>query len=182
MRSRVEIPEKRDGGLRPKTSENLPRKGVLSLLFLSLLLTGGCISSPPPGLSVSEDGAETVPRRVYALDFNSAWSLVLEALEKNRIPMQIIQKKMGLMKTGYQKGQEMVLLRENFATRYKFVILDLSQDRQKTIVDIRCVYEIREKRGGAFAEATTVVPQEVRLLENKMYRLIESYLRPHERR
>jgi hypothetical protein len=182
MRSRVEIPEKRDGGLRPKTSENLPRKGVLSLLFLSLLLTGGCISSPPPGLSVSEDGAETVPRRVYALDFHSAWSLILEALEKNRIPMQIIQKKMGLMKTGYQKGQEMVLLRENFATRYKFVILDLSQDRQKTIVDIRCVYEIREKRGGAFAEATTVVPQEVRLLENKMYRLIESYLRPHERR
>ena len=158
----------------------LPRKGLLSLLLFSLFFTDSCISSSPPGLSVPEDRTETVPRRVYALDFDSAWSRILEALEKNRIPMQLIQKKTGMMKTGYQNGADRFLLREVFATRYKFTILVLSQDPQNTIINIRCVYEIRKKSGGAFAEATTLVPQEVESLEKKMYLLIEPTLRPHE--
>ncbi len=168
--------------MRTKTRIKLARKGVLSILVLSLFSAGSCVHPSPPTRLVSEDAAETVPQRVYALDFDSAWSLVLEALEKNLIPMQIIQKKAGLMKTGYQNGQDMVLLREIFATRYKFTISVLSQVRQKTIINVRCVYEIRKKKEGTFAEATALVPQEVRMLEKKMYRLIESHLRPHERR
>jgi len=168
--------------LRTKTQMKQARKGVFSILVLSLFFAGSCVPSSQPTSFVSEDAAETVPQRVYALDFDSAWRLILEALGKNLIPMQIIQKKNGLMKTGYQNGEDIVLLREIFATRYKFTILVLSQDQQKTIINVRCVYEIRKKTGGSFAEATTLGSQEVRLLERKMYRLIETHLRPHERR
>jgi len=156
-------------------------KAGLSILFLPLFFAASCIPPSQPTQPVFEDAGE-VPQRVYALDFDSAWNLILEALGKNRIPMQIIQKKIGVMKTAYQNGPDRVLLGEDFATRYRFNIFVLSHDQQKAIVSVRCVYEIRKKKGGSFAEATTLVPEEVQLHEKRMYRLIESHLRPYERR
>jgi hypothetical protein len=155
-------------------------QGILSTLFLFLFFAGSCVPASQPVSSVPEKGAD-VPQRVYALEFDAAWKLVLEALEKNRIPMQIIQKRKGILKTGYQNGEDVILLREVFATRYKFNISVLREDQQRTIVSIRCVYEIRKKKGGSFAEATTLAPREVRVLEKKMYRLLESHLRPYEK-
>jgi hypothetical protein len=87
------------------------------------------------------------------LEFDTAWKVILEALEKNFIPMQVIQKRTGILKTGYQNGEDLILLREAFATRYKFNISVLREDRQRTIVSIRCMYEIRKKKGGVFCRS-----------------------------
>jgi hypothetical protein len=154
--------------------------GMLSALFLFLFFAESCVPASRPIPSAPEEGAD-VPQRVYALEFDTAWKLILEALEENRIPMQVIQKRTGILKTGYQNGEDMILLREVFATRYKFNISVLREDRQRTIVSIRCVYEIRKKKGGSFAEAATLAPSEARVLEKKMYGLLASHLRPYEK-
>jgi hypothetical protein len=154
--------------------------------FLLLLLPAGCarpparmpleqVSQPPP-----PQVSAYVPKKVYALDFTTAWEGTLRSLRETNMPLTVQDREKGILRTDYIKGTEIFRLEKAFSTRYKYNIILFRESNKRTVLNVRCLYEIKEKSGQSFRYANDLFPDEVIVLEKELYRIIEPTLSREE--
>jgi hypothetical protein len=150
-------------------------------LFLFLLQV--TCAKPPVRMPVEEapqalpsQVSEFVPRKVYDLNFIPAWEGVLQSLRETNMPLTVRDRDKGILRTDYIKGGEIRRMGKAFSTRYKYNIFLFRESEQRTVLNVRCLYEIKERSGQSFANANDLCPDEVILLEKELYRIIESTL------
>jgi hypothetical protein len=119
---------------------------------------------------------EFVPRKVYDLNFIPAWEAVLQSLRETNMPLTVRDRDKGILRTDYIKGGEIRRMGKAFSTRYKYNIFLFRESEQRTILNVRCLYEIKERNGQSFRNANDLCLDEVILLEKELYRIIESTL------
>ncbi|NWF57393.1 MAG: SH3 domain-containing protein [Syntrophaceae bacterium] len=130
--------------------------------------------SPQPGVS------ERFPKKVYNLGFSSAWEDTLRSLRETNMPLLVLDKDRGIIRTDYIRGAEFRNQEKAFSVRYKYDISLSREAETRTGLHIRCHYEIKEKRGPSFENANHLYPDEVMGLEDELYQIIESTLRRTE--
>jgi hypothetical protein len=150
-------------------------------LFL-LLLQVTCVK-PPVRMPAEEaprplpsQVSEFVPRKVYDLNFMPAWEKVLQSLRETNMPLTVQDRDKGILRTDYIKGGEIRRMGKAFSTRYKYNIFLFRESEQRTVLNVRCLYEIKERSGQSFGNANDLYPDELILLEKELYRIIESTL------
>lgn len=150
-------------------------------LFL-LLLQVTC-AKPPVRMPAEEaprplpsQVSEFVPKKVYDLNFISAWEGILQSLRETNMPLTVQDRDNGILRTDYIKGGEIRRMGKAFSTRYKYNIFLFRESEQRTVLNVRCLYEIKERSGQSFGNANDLYPDEVILLEKELYRIIESTL------
>jgi hypothetical protein len=82
------------------------KKGpFLVILMLGLTVLGGCGGTT--GRTVTQETQDPYfrPKRVYAVDMNQAWDLTLKAMNREGIPLEMVNKETGVIRTDYQNGQ-----------------------------------------------------------------------------
>lgn len=151
----------------------MPRKVQLTIiLFLGLLLVGCNLQiggRPMPKIDPNH-----IPKKVYHSDFNTVWASTLKALKENQIPVESVDKEVGLIKTDYQTGPEKIRDLTHIFTRYKYDIKISKETKEKTKLDISCTYEVKTAAhyrydvvpGGYYVEA----------FEQELYKIIEPYI------
>ncbi len=153
--------------------------GTLFLFVLSLLLQGSCAGSPAKKTSVAHDPVYT-PKKVFALDYPSAWEGILQALKGKNIPVILEEKEKGIIRTDYQEGPNMYRLGRTSLSRYKYAIFLFKETEERTILNVRCFFEIQGIDGKTYSDANWITPQEVVSREKELYKIIESSLAPLE--
>lgn len=129
---------------------------------------------PPPRVAVH------VPKRVFDLGFISAWEGTLQSLRETNMPLTLQDREKGTIQTGYIKGAEFRRQEKAFSTRYKYKILLFRASETKTVLKVRCLYEIKQKSELSYGNANDLYPDEVIGLERELYRIIEATLRRAE--
>ncbi|MGE5254835.1 MAG: SH3 domain-containing protein, partial [Planctomycetaceae bacterium] len=86
----------------------------------------------------------------------------------------------GILRTDYIKGTEVFRMEKAFSTRYKYNIILFRESEKRTVLNVRCLYEIKEKSGQSFRYANDLFPDEVIVLEKELYRIIEPTLSREE--
>ncbi len=154
--------------------------------FFLLLLQMSCAGSPlrvaperapeplPPQVSAD------LPNKVYDLGFIPAWEGTLQALRETNMPLTEQDRDKGTIRTDYIKDADFNRLDKVFSTRYKYDIFLIRESERRTGLNVRCLYEIKEKDGHSFGNANDLFPDEVISLEKELYRIIESGLRQAE--
>jgi hypothetical protein len=155
---------------------------IFPATFFLLLLQVTC-AKPPVQMPAEEaprplpsQVSEIVPRKVYDLNFISAWEGILQSLRETNMPLTVRDRDKGILRTDYIKGGEIRRTGKVFSTRYKYNIFLFRESEQKTVLNVRCLYEIKERSGHSFGNANDLYPDEVILLEKELYRIIESTL------
>ena len=120
--------------------------------------------------------SEFVPRKVYDLNIIPAWEGVLQSLRETNMPLTVRDRDKGILRTDYIKGGEIRRMGKAFSTRYKYNIFLFRESEQRTILNVRCLYEVKERNGQSFRNANDLYLDEVILLEKELYRIIESTL------
>jgi len=151
-------------------------------VFFLLLLPMSC-AGPPARMPAEEaprplqpQVSDYVPKKAYDLGFIPAWESALQSLRETNIPLTIQDRDKGIIRTDYIKGAEIRRLEKAFSTRYKYNIFLFREAERRTILNVRCLYEIKEKSGQSFGNANDLYPDEVIVLEKELYRIIESTL------
>ncbi len=151
-------------------------------VFFLLLLQVSC-AKPPMRMPAEEAPrplpspvSEFVPKKVYDLNFIPAWEGILQSLRETNMPLTVQDRDKGILRTDYIKGGEIRRMGKVFSTRYKYNIFLFREAEQKTVLNVRCLYEIKERSGQSFGNANDLYPDEVILLEKELYRIIESTL------
>ena len=129
--------------------------------------------NPDPPLPQVSD---YVPRKAYDLGFFSAWEGTLRSLREANMPLTVQDRERGTIRTDYIKGAEFLRLETVFSSRYKYDIHLARESETRTGLNVRCFYEIKEKKGRSFGSANDLYPEEVDGLEKELYRIIESTL------
>jgi len=153
----------------------------LAALFLFLLQTS---CAGPPVRMPAEEAPQPLPSRVstyvpkkaYDLGFDPAWDGVLQSLRETNMPLTVQDRDKGILRTDYIKGAEIRRREKAFSTRYKYNIFLFRDSEKRTVLNVRCLYEIKEKSGQSFGNANDLYPDEVILLEKELYRIIDSTL------
>jgi hypothetical protein len=151
--------------------------------FFLLLLLMSC-AGPPARMPAEEapqplqqpQVSDYVPKKAYALGFIPAWESALQSLRETNIPLTIQDRDKGIIRTDYIKGAEIRRLEKAFSTRYKYNIFLFRESEKRTVLNVRCLYEIKEKSGQSFGNANDLYPDEVIVLEKELYRILESTL------
>ena len=120
------------------------------------------------------------PQKVFNLGLISAWEGTLQSLRETNMPLTVQDRDKGIIQTEYIKGAELRRLFKTFSTRYKYNILLFRESETRTAVNVRCLYEIKEKSALSFGNANDLYPDEVIGLEKELYHIIESTLRRAE--
>jgi hypothetical protein len=150
--------------------------------FFLLLLQMSCAGPPmrmPPEKAprpLQPQVSDYVPKKVYDLGFIPAWEITLQSLRETNIPLTTQDRDKGIIRTDYIKGAEIRRLEKAFSTRYKYNIFLFRESEKRTVLNVRCLYEIKEKSGQSFGNANDLYPDEVIVLEKELYRIIESTL------
>ena len=150
--------------------------------FFLLLLQMSC-AGPPARMPAEEapqplppQVSDYAPKKVYALGFIPAWENTLQSLRETNIPLTLQDRDKGIIRTDYIKGAEIRRLATAFSTRYKYNIFLFRESEKRTVLNVRCLFEIKEKGGQSFGNANDLYPDEVIVLEKELYRIIESVL------
>jgi len=150
--------------------------------FFLLLLQMSC-AGPPARIPAEEapqplppQVSDYAPKKIYALGFIPAWENTLQSLRETNIPLTLQDRDKGIIRTDYIKGAEIRRLATAFSTRYKYNIFLFRESEKRTVLNVRCLYEIKEKSGPSFGNANDLYPDEVIVLEKELYRIIESTL------
>jgi hypothetical protein len=151
---------------------------ALFLLLLPMSCAGPPIrGSPNKAPEILPSSASTyVPKKVYDLGFFSAWEGTLQSLRETNMPLTVRDRDKGIIRTDYIKGAEFRRQEKVFSSRYRYNILFIRQSETRTVLNVRCLYEIKEKNGWSFGSANDLYPDEVIGLEEELYRIIESTL------
>jgi hypothetical protein len=153
---------------------------------LLLLLQMSC--AKPPVQVLPQKAPEPIqpqvsdydPQKVFNLGFISAWEGTLRSLRETNMPLTFQDRDKGIIRTEYIKGAEVRRLFKTFSTRYKYHILLFRESETRTALNVRCLYEIKEKSGLSFGNANDLYPDEVIGLEKELYQIIEPTLRRAE--
>jgi hypothetical protein len=155
-------------------------------VLLLLLLQMSC-AKPPVQISpekapevIQPQVSDYVPKKVYNLSFDSAWEGTLQSLRETNMPLTVQDRDKSIIRTEYIKGAEVRRLFKTFSTRYKYNILLFRESETRTALNVRCLYEIKEKSALSFGNANDLYPDEVIGLEKELYQIIESTLRRAE--
>jgi len=148
------------------------------LLLLQLSCAGPSMRMPPEKAPqpLPSQVSDYVPKKVYDLSFSPAWDITLQSLRETNIPLTVQDRDRGIIRTDYIKGAEIRRLEKAFSTRYKYNIFLFRESEERTVLNVRCLYEIKEKSGQSFGNANDLYPDEVIVLEKEVYRIIESTL------
>ena len=159
----------------------------LFLAALLLLLLQMSCAKPPVQISpqkapepIQPQVSDYAPQKVFNLGFISAWEGTLQSLRETNLPLTVQDRDKGIIRTEYIKGAEVRRLFKTFSTRYKYNILLFRESETRTALNVRCLYEIKEKSGLSFGSANDLYPDEVIGLEKELYQIIESTLRRAE--
>ncbi len=168
-----------------RTTGDLRASIVSALLFLVIC---SCASQPletspgNPEYSPTKIGSaekpEYSPTKVFALDFSSAWEATLAGLRQKGVPVGMQDREKGIIRTDFQEGRELKHLGKVYSSRYKYNIFLFREGENKSILNLRCFFEGKEKGGKVFFDGSYLFPGEVIALENRMYQAIESHLLP----
>jgi hypothetical protein len=96
------------------------------------------------------------------------------------MPLTAQDRDKGILRTDYIRGTEIFRMEKAFSTRYKYNIILFRESEKRTILNVRCLYEIKEKSGQSFRYANDLFPDEVIALEKELYRIIEPTLSREE--
>jgi hypothetical protein len=156
-------------------------------VILLILLQAGCAAPPYPMASPKAPVADSpppapdyVPKKAYDLEFSAAWEGALQALREMNMPLALQDREKGILRTDYIKGPDIQRLPTALSTRYKYNLFFFKDSERRTILNVRCLYEIKEKSAPSHRDASDLYPDEVIALEKDLYRLIESSLLPLE--
>jgi len=111
------------------------------------------------------------PKRVYAVNFNQAWDLVLKGLKDSGIAVAKADRESALIRTAYQNPTPFV--------RNQCEIKFLEEPMEKTYIHVSCRYETKGKED-QYRDLTYNYPREVMNLEEDIYRKIEPHILPAE--
>jgi len=158
---------------------------ALFLLLLQMNCAGPPMRFPPPPPAKDPEPpqprvSDYVPKRVYSLGFFSAWEGTLHSLRETNMPLAVLDREEGTIRTGYIKGAELRRLLKVFSTRYRYDIFLVRESETRTGLNVRCLFEIKGKNGQSFGNANDLYPDEVIGLEKELYHIIESTLRRAE--
>jgi len=153
----------------------MEEKNPILIFLLFLLLIGGC-AGPSSKTPSSPEESGYLPRKVYFLEFDQAWDVALKSLGKHGLAVGLQDKNLGIIRTDYQAGPQTSLWGKIYDSRYKYNIFFFKPGPRRTIMNIRCVYEIKEKEGKNYAEAPPLLTEEIIAREKKLYEIIESSL------
>jgi len=148
------------------------------LLLLQMSCAGPSMRMPPEKAPqpLPSQVSDYVPKKVYDLGFSPAWEITLQSLRETNIPLTVQDRDKGIIRTDYIKGAEIRRLEKAFSTRYKYNIFLFRESEKRTVLNVRCLYESKEKSGQSFGNANDLYPDEVIVLEKELYRIIESTL------
>lgn len=151
---------------------------ALFLLLLQMSCAGPSMRMPAEEApqSLPSQPPDYVPKKAYDLGFIPAWEGALQSLRETNIPLTTQERDKGIIRTDYIKGAEIRRLEKAFSTRYKYNIFLFRESEKRTVLNVRCLYEIKEKSGQSFGNANDHYPDEVIVLEKELYRIIESTL------
>jgi len=164
---------------RTGTPKTMGIKAFFVTLLLLLFLQGGCAGPSVKTTPVSRD-SDLTPKRVFDLDFPSAWEGTLQGLKEKGFPVVLQDKEKGIIRTDYQAGTDTQHLGRSTSSRFKYSIFFFKEAEKKTIVNLRCLYEIKDRSGMSYTNANSIFPDEVVALEKELYKTIESFLLPKE--
>lgn len=145
---------------------------ILSASFFGLLLIWGCAQTPQQRTMPESVDPYFRPKRVYAVNFDQAWDLVLKALKDSKIAVARADRGSGLIRTAYQNPTPFV--------RHQCEIKFLKEPMEKTYIHVSCRYETKGKED-QYRDLTYSYPREVMKLEEDVYRKIEPFILPVER-
>jgi hypothetical protein len=157
-----------------------------STVILLILLQAGCAAPPYPMASPKAPGADFspasdyVPKKAYDLEFSAAWEGALQALRETNMPLALQDREKGILRTEYIKGPDIQRLQTALSTRYKYNLFFFKDSERRTILNVRCLYEIKERSAPSYRDASDLYPDEVIAQEKDLYRVIESSLLPLE--
>jgi hypothetical protein len=152
-------------------------KALFVTLLLLLFLQGGCTGPSVKTTPVSIDSA-FIPKRVFDLDFPSAWESTLRGLKEKGLPVILQDKEKGIIRTDYQAGSGTDTMGRPASFRYKYSLFFFKEGEKKTILNLRSLYEIKDRSGLSYINANSIFPDEVVALEKELYQTIESFLLP----
>jgi hypothetical protein len=155
-------------------------------VILLILLQASCGGPPLPMASPRPSGpnpppaSDYAPKKVYDLEFSAAWDGALQALRETNMPLALQDREKGILRTEYIQGPDLHRPEKVLSTRYKYNLFFFKDSGSRTILNVRCLYETKEKSAPAFGNANDLYPDEVIALEKDLYRVIESSLLPLE--
>jgi uncharacterized protein YgiM (DUF1202 family) len=143
-------------------------------LVIVLMVLGGCAGSAGKTVArQAQQGTEFQPRRVYAVEMKQAWDLTLKALKREGIPLEVVNKEIGVIRTDYQN----LSLWERSKCDIRF-----SQEPQwSTHIYVLCQYEGRRDANESFRDFTYSSPRKVMKAEEEIYRKLEPHILSSER-
>jgi len=150
------------------------KKGpFLVILMLGLTVLGGCGGTT--GRTVTQETQDPYfrPKRVYAVDMNQAWDLTLKAINREGIPLEMVNKETGVIRTDYQNLTAW--------ERNKCDIRFSPEPQRKTYIYVRCRYEGKKDTAEPFKDFTYSSPREAMKAEEDLYRRLEPYILPFEK-
>ena len=150
----------------------MEKRTLFIALILGVAILGGCAG--PAGRPVSQEVQDSNfrPKRVYAVNLNQAWDLILKALNREGIPLEMVNRETGVIQTGYQNL--------SVWERNKCDIRFSPEPQGKTYIYVRCRYEGRKEATEPFRDFTFSSPREAMKAEEELYRKLEPYILPFE--
>ena len=101
-------------------------------------------------------------------------------MRETNMPLALQDREKGILRTEYIKGPDIRRPEKALSTRYKYNLFFFKESERRTILNVRCLYEIKERSAPSFGNANDLYPDEVISLEKDLYRVIESSLLPLE--
>jgi SH3-like domain-containing protein len=143
-------------------------------LVLGLMVLGGCAGSAGKTVArQAQQGAEFRPKRVYAVEMKQAWDLTLKALKREGIPLEMVNKEIGVIRTEYQNL--------SLWERSKCDIRFSQEPQRRTHIYVLCRYEGRKDANESFRDFTYSSPRMAMKAEEEIYRKLEPYILSSER-
>jgi len=143
-------------------------------LVLGLMALGGCAGSTGKTVArQTQQSAEFRPKRIYAVEMKQAWDLTLKALKREGIPLEIVNKEIGVIRTDYQNLSPW--------ERSKCDIRFSQEPQQNTHIYVLCRYEGRKDISEPFRDFTYSSPRKAMKAEEEIYRKLEPHILSYER-
>jgi uncharacterized protein YgiM (DUF1202 family) len=149
------------------------KKSILfAVSILGVTILGGCAGPAGRPVTQGEQDAYFRPKRVYAVNMNQAWDLTLKAMNREGIPLEMVNRETGVIQTGFQTLSTW--------ERNKCDIRFSPETQRKTYIYVRCRYEGRKEATEPFRDFTYSSPRDAMKAEEEMYRKLEPYILPFE--
>jgi uncharacterized protein YgiM (DUF1202 family) len=150
----------------------MKKRTLFILLILGATILGACAGPAGGPAPASLEETYFRPKRVYAVTLNQAWDLTLKGLNREGIPLEMVNRETGVIQTGYQNLSSW--------ERNQCDIRFSPEPQQKTYIYVRCRYEGRKEAAEPFRDFTYSSPREAMKAEEELYRKLEPYILPFE--